>query len=773
MMKCPANKRPVATICSVMALTAAGHVHAQGTARDLPSVEDVEEIVVTAQKRLQNAQDVGISIAVVDPTQLRDMAITSPTAIADGIPSLRIDSPGPVNATYNLRGVSTRDINPHNEGAVAFFNDGVYISSGQATTSPLFDLERIEVLKGPQGTLFGRNATGGLIHVISRTPSREFDAYAQATGGSYNQYGFEGAMGGPLSESLAGRLSLFTNQRDGFITNQNGPDQEGLESYAGRAQLLFQPSEELDVLFSGRYSTYQPQPARGYDSKPLIVDASGAARAPTSQAEYAAYCTSLFAGVGGVPNGVTVAPPGALQRGNCFFAQPSTDTLTTSANNSSYSNDYAAGSVTVDWRFSETVSLTSISDFQDFTSDYLFDVDGSPLQLFNLAASSDIVQYSQELRLNGDAGSVRWTAGVYYLGIEGDFVGTFDTLNNPAFLSIAQVAPYAVDTRSYAGFAHVEYDFLPKWTVIVGARWTEDEKELRQQPSQCTDLSGGALCSLYANVLFPGTLAFAGYQGKIDKGDWAGKLMLNWKPADGQLVYAGVNRGNKVGSFNAGPGLLISPNQVPYDNEVLTSYEIGVKSTLPGDAVIVNGSVFYYDYQDYQTYSVLNAALQVFNTDATVEGAEIEITARPIERVTLKLSTTFVEAVQTDLVTATGVRDVRMPGAPKWSAYASTRYDWPVSFGSFDVMLDGAYVGERSSDAQDPVALRSPSYVRANASVGFESPSNQWNVRAWVKNFTDRDVLNFTANLAVIDGGYELIWEEGRTYGMSVGYNWR
>ncbi len=244
----------------------------------------LEEVVVTAQKRVQNAQDVGISISVLAPDQLQNLNITTATGIADRIPSMRVDSPGPVNATYNLRGVATRDVSPHNEGAVAYFNDGVYVSIGQATTAPLFDLERVEVLKGPQGTLFGRNATGGLVQAVSRKPSQTFDAYAQVNAGSFDQYGFEGAVGGPLTSTVSGRVSLFTNRRDGFITNQTGPDQEALENYSGRAQLLFEPSDTFNALLNVRYSTYQPQAARGYDSRPLIVDATGATRAPASRA---------------------------------------------------------------------------------------------------------------------------------------------------------------------------------------------------------------------------------------------------------------------------------------------------------------------------------------------------------------------------------------------------------------------------------------------------------------------------------------------------------
>src|SRR5262245_13104301 len=190
---------------------------------DVPAAADesgyavLEEIIVTAQKRAQSAQDVGISIAAIKGDELEQARLTSLPAIADRVPALRIESPGPVNGTLNIRGVASRDIGPHVEGAVVQFRDGAYVSFPGATSAPLFDLDRVEVEKGPQGTLVGLNATGGLIQVISKPPTDTFDAYARATAGNFSEKGFEGAVGGPLTDTLSARLSLYANSHDGYF----------------------------------------------------------------------------------------------------------------------------------------------------------------------------------------------------------------------------------------------------------------------------------------------------------------------------------------------------------------------------------------------------------------------------------------------------------------------------------------------------------------------------------------------------------------------------
>lgn len=739
----------------------------------------LEEIVVTAQKREQSAQDVGISIAAFRGDQLRQAGVTGLPDIADKVPALRIESPGPVNGTLNIRGVASRDIGPHVEGAVVQFRDGAYVSFPGATTAPMFDLDRVEVEKGPQGTLFGRNATGGLIQVISKPPTDTFDAYAQVTAGNFKEKGFEGAIGGPLTQSLSARLSLYANSHDGYFENSIGANQEAAKNYSARAQLLFRPGDDFSVLLNVHGSNFRPSASRGYPNDPLVQFPNQYARAPASAAEFAAFCKSSFAIAPLM--GYTLAPPGSDQHGNCFYAG-SSDPFKVTSNPTNYDNKWSGVTATVNWRITPQVWLDSISDYQHFNMDYSSDVDGSPYELFHFGQSARAWQASQEVRLSGTSDALRWVTGVYYLKIDGNYGGVFDLLNNP-FLLASFNSPYQQETESYSGFVHGEYDLASQWTLVAGARWTEDKKHLTQAPSTCTGNpvfgfvppTFAPICDFYRFVVFPNSLTFAGYDHGFSKGDWAGKLELDWKAAHGLLVYAGINRGTKAGGFNAGPGQLVDVANVEYKGEELTDYEGGFKWTTADQRARLNGAVFYYSYKNYQTYAVSSAGtLSAFNVDAHLKGAEFDFETRPVAGVTFQLGASWLDSLQKNVPSPTGgVNDYVIPDAPRWSGHALARYDLALPAGIFGLQADGAYVTSRTTDAVDTPALALPAYFRANASLDFASAKGGWTASLWCKNLTDKAVINLKTNLAPLVGGVEVIYEAPRTYGLTVGYRWQ
>ena len=276
----------------------------------------LEEVVVTAQKREQNIQDVGIAITAFTGDDLAARGIVNVQRLVDQTPGLNMEAPGgPANTTISVRGVGLRDIGPNAEAAVVMYRDGAYASFTPTVAMPLFDMDRIEVLKGPQGTLFGRNATGGLVHAISRRPTQEFEGYLQASGGEYGLLGFEGAVSGPLGQTVSGRLSLYSNQHDGWVENRTGPDGNELENYAARGQLLFEPSDALEIHLLGYYNSYDGT-VIGQDQKPLVRGPDGFEQLPTSLAEYAAFCGAPAP----IGPGSPVPIPGSLTYGNCYFA---------------------------------------------------------------------------------------------------------------------------------------------------------------------------------------------------------------------------------------------------------------------------------------------------------------------------------------------------------------------------------------------------------------------------------------------------------------------
>lgn len=750
--------------------------------------QELQEIVVSAQKRDENIQDVGIAITALTGEELQNRGLTSVQGLMDVTPGLRMESSGNAsNTTFTLRGVGQRDIAPQNEAATVLFTDGAYVSFLPAAGAPLYDIERVEVLKGPQGTLFGRNATGGLIHVISKRPSRVFDAYTQLTVGENGQFGIEGAVGGPLSDTVSGRLSFYSDRHDGYIENRSGEDGESLENYSARAQLLFEPNDDVSVLVNARASLFQPEAGRGQDPRPFIVDpATGEERYPRSAAEYAAYCNATF------PTaplfGFTLAPPGSERYGNCFFAEPDDDPFVSSFNETRWSNDIYGATVTVDWRLRDGLTLTSITDWLDMRARFLGDADGSDVPLFQFTQNSDGRQLSQELRLSGEGERTRWVAGIYYLDIDIDAHTNVGTIENPGFL-VNLLANYSQDTQSIAGFVQGEYDFADRWTVIAGFRWTEDDKHLVNRgdcvphPQFGVVPAGSAgpgfppvdmdMCQFLGTFVFPQSLQFQGYDGGFNDGNWSGKLQLNWRPMDDVLVYGGVTRANKAGGFNSGGGQFYGLEHVQYDQEILTSYEVGFKSTILGGTTRFNGAVFHYDYDDYQSYLVVDGFLRVLNVDAEIDGAELELITSPAEGWQLQAAVTWLDGEQKN-VPLGGNRfgSFVTPGTPKLSATGFARYEWPALGGRLGAQLGVSYVDERTSNAIDYRDLRLPSYTRLDARLTYTSDDGHWTGSLWVNNLTDEKIALFRTSFATLTGAVSTIYDKPRWFGATIGYRW-
>lgn len=300
------------------------------------------DIVVTAQRRAENLQKVPLSVAAVGGETLSARGVTNLSELPDLTPGLRAPNPGnPAVVTFSIRGVGQRDINIHNEGAVALFVDGSYISFSAALGQPLFDVDRVEVLKGPQGTLFGRNATGGLIQIISKKPTDTFDAYATIDYGSYNSVRVEGAIGGPLGHGFSARLSLYGEQADGYIKNAAGPNLNALKALSGRLQLQYKNEKGFKFLLSARATKWPDAPGVGLPATPFIIAADGARR-PNSYGEYANYCATISQGLNPNP------PIGSNLGGNCYTRVPNTTKDASFSSDDRFHSQYYALTGTAD-----------------------------------------------------------------------------------------------------------------------------------------------------------------------------------------------------------------------------------------------------------------------------------------------------------------------------------------------------------------------------------------------------------------------------------------
>ena len=727
-------------------------VHAQ-EATNAPAAgesDKLSEIIVTAQKREQNMQTVGTSITAFDANSLAQLGLHDVTDITQQVPGLQYNQFGSTVTVYNIRGVSQNDFSDHEEPPVAVYSDGAYIASTGALAGSLFDLQRVEVLRGPQGTLFGRNATGGTIQYVSNKPTDELEGYFDATVGNYDEIDTEGALSGPLAQGLDGRIAFAQDYHSGYIDNLVGHPVEDLNQLAFRAQLDYKPVSGLDFLVNlhGVNNDHETQ-----------GDYSWAASRPDA-------------------TGRGVFTPGLPDFNN--YIDPSTNPFDQEEGRRGIFNRTVWGITgTTTWK-TDAFTLTSVTDYLQVQKRYGEDSAATPYPVFTYDVFYHYNQYSEELRLNGDldGGALRWTGGLYYLHYLTLMDGLTDFNPNANFFCFPTVplsgcepgpgvayALFTLHDSSPAVFGQLEYDLSPKWTLIGGARYTYDNKSIDYLFNSTTSPFPFLQQLLYYN---PSTDPTAARDWNIVT--WKGEL--DYKVVKDTMLYASVNRGAKGGGWSAPTAFPVDPAQLPYNEEKLTSYEAGFKSTFWDGKARLNGDVFYYTYKDYQGFFLDIATEVVENVNAREKGGELELALLPAHGLTLQLGLSHLETIVPFVPTPAGIYvPGQMPQAPHWSLNAVARYEWAVPGGQLSVEADGKYNSYQYLELLNaPVDLQ-PGYLVANTQLGFMSENGHWEVDAWVKNIGDKWYRMYNLDLSSVLGMNEGVYGPPRTYGLTGRYH--
>ena len=715
----------------------------------------LEEIVVTAQKVEESAQEVGIAITAYSGDQLKELGFSGSLELEMHTPGLMTsDFSGGAGSVYTLRGVGQIDFGDHQEQTVAVYTDGAYNSFLGGVAFAMYDIERVEILRGPQGTLFGRNATGGVLHVITAKPTREPDGYVEVRAGEYGEYRGELAVGGPLSETVAARFAGVVHQSGGMIKNSLGPDQQDYDNYNGRLQLLWDASEDVEVLLSGYYGRYKNN-GLTYTTTRAIIDSEaltgpitggvndGQVKVATGQ-QYADFCSAYW--LAGAHY-----PPDTPDNVNCLFNEISSpnfdnlhrvDVIPNSDQWPGLPDNFLkrklyGGTGTVTWDVSETLRLVSITDYKALKKDYREDTDGTDLFAVSFYLDGgESSQWSTELRLQGQSEALQWIAGFYYLNIDHDFSGGMDA--DQIFLSSVR-NDTVMDTSTYAFFAQGEYEISPQFSIIAGFRWTEDEKDILVHGG-CTDVPGfEGTCDFFYGGMVQNNVTIA--TGRSE-GEWSGTFELNWRPDDDLLLYAKYSRGNKAGGYNTGYFTAFTREAFEFPGEVLTNYEGGFKSTIFEGRARLNGSVFYYDYQDFQSFFQLGNNFSVQPHDAEVLGGELELVASPWEGWEFAVGLSLLDAMQLDVNNNVVTRDRPMPYSPDVSVNALARYQWPMLDGMMSIQVDMAYFGEHTLNAIDHPGLTQDGYTLVNARLAWASDDGRWQADVSALNIGDVEYLN-------------------------------
>ncbi|WP_232359276.1 TonB-dependent receptor [Paraneptunicella aestuarii] len=742
-----------------------------------------EKITVTSQKREQFLDDVSIAVTAFSAPQMEMYGIEDSIDLIDFAPNVsRAGDLGGQRSIFNIRGVVQNDYADIAEAPVAVYVDGGYLASTQAQTFGMFDIQRVEILKGPQGTLFGRNATGGLVNTITAKPTEYTEGYAEFTAARFGQLRFETAISGELSDSVRGRFALMTNKMDNILDNiyEDGADPDprlgsvggGQDGYnddtkAIRAQLEFDLGEDGTALLAGNWSdTVKSEGPYQVVNTTEILDANGNVIDVIFAADDPMGCDRIQGGncvdgnfdgnpfrpgVGTDFNG-NIDPDGSGVQVNKDFAFDDQNKF-----------DSKGLMLTIDYFF-ENMDFVSVTDYKKFTRTVGLDSDqtASPELIFQ--SDGETTQLSQEFRFSGSTDNYKWVGGLFYLGIETDYLQGLAASPTAGFLAGEEANTIAnIDTDSYSIFGQIDYNLTDELVLVAGARLVQEDKALEGRVIQNANTNDRLVEVDYAN----GTLLeTANLENNQDL--WSAKVQLDYSPNDDALYYFGINRGVKAGSFNAP----LFGGYSSYDPEVLLSYEAGAKLTFMEGKMQFNSSVFYYDYSDYQSFSWVNNAGVVFNEEATFTGAEIEIFLNAAKGLDIMFNASYIDAVVEDLQVADGdFRDTTPPYTPEYQASGMIRYSWSVGEGNMAAVLSGSYQSETFHNARNFTAHKLDSQFKANANLTWKDSEDMWNVVVYVDNLTDEDDGIIGFDVSGFYGNTQIAYTKPRTYGITVRRN--
>jgi iron complex outermembrane receptor protein len=763
------------------------------------------DIVVTAQRREQKLKDVGIAITVLDKETIHDLNITNATDVVRAIPNLRFNAYASSQVVFNMRGVAQNSYGDEQEPPVAVYQDDSYSSSMATAGFPIFDLARTEALRGPQGTLFGRNATGGAVQFISTQPKDDTEGYLSATYGRFNETILEGALQGQIAKDFDVRISGLYDRDDGYIKDiiPGQPNRGANNHWALRGIFKWSPTTDFTAKLTLRYTEadHERQGAM-YALSPSCPNAQdqGVNLAPNQVCPlWAAYSGNkpgaMGTGFNGIVNGQNVI---AWQGGNPWTIAATGDPgVERQFFGATYRMDAKAG----------LFDLTSITDYQYLNKFYNEMGDSQPEFAYVQGATytpgpcpgipsvtcyapgtifnqrDRMNQVSEELRASTSFGKNYLVFGAFGMSIESHFHAQYAT---PFDQYDPQVEFYQ-QTRSFAFFAQDEYKFNDQWKVIAGARYWHDHKIgcyngqeywsgftmhycpdgiSFTDPNGATQASGGSITATPADT-HP---SYAGVTARAE---------LDFKPTVGTLIYAAYNRGSKSGGFSFSTGTPV-PGQAVYDTingiafrpEVLDDYEVGIKTSLPGHSNL-NIVAYYYDYHNYQAFEQVGYTQEIVNLQATAGGVEAEFSSHPIAGLTLNLTGSWEESHVPNVMLPDGVTvvDHDLPQAPHWSGNALIRYEFPLAGGNAMVQADSMYQSHMCFTLMCAPVEQEPAYHVENARIGFTPKDSNLDLAFYVNNIFNRAYRIYAYDGVYYSGATQSVYNRPRTWGVNVRYH--
>ncbi len=734
----------------------------------------IEEVIVTAQKRAESVQDVPIAISAMSADFVRNVGAQTVNDLGIYTPGLETRVTQATQPSFSIRGITTNDFGIGADPAVAVYVDGVYSGRSGASLTAFQDIERVEVLKGPQGTLFGKNAAAGAIHLISKKPSQDFEADVDFSVGNHDRRKMEAMVNVPLTDTLALRVNAMDYQRDGYRENQfNGKDIGDENSGGARASLLWEATEQTQVLVQVDYSNLDQDAA--VDSSLLLHDA---------------YSDDV---------NLDVTPKETLE--------------------------LWGGSITVESDFDD-VMFTSITAIKRFESTNRRDEDGTDLYTATLPAvgtgfyvplyfetenREENTSFSQEFRLSsqGDE-NLQWTLGAMYsrehakqdtlvnmtpemadgaAGLGGNFAGFGTGLFGLEGQLFREKASGDLVSKSYAIYGDMTYSLTNALDLTVGVRYTRDEKDY-----ELTTLHNDMSQNISAFTPFAsfGVVFPTEADGVKQDDSWSNvssRIVLDYSFSEDVMAYLSYATGYKAGGFNS--------TQVgqPFDEEQVTNIELGLKSTWFDSRLRLNAALYDYEYEDLQEYSTITGPggapqLVIRNQDAEGRGFEMDLIWAASENLTLSANYNYLDTEITDyeLLPGETAADDRqgeqLADAAKTTYNLGAEYVLPLNnLGELSFRMDYSYVGKRDFpdiNVADPTSQAlvdanmdewEDGYSNLNARITYLDASGNWTVALWAQNLTDEEYLYNINEPAAFFGSPSVIRSTPKFYGLDVSYS--
>jgi len=707
-----------------------------GTGANLAHAQ-LEEVIVTAQKREQSALDVPISIATMSGERFNALfeGGADIRALSTRVPGLYIESSnGRVAPRFYIRGLGNIDFDLAASQPVSVIMDEVVKENVVLKSFPIFDIDRVEVLRGPQGSLFGRNTTAGIVKFESFKPTEETTGRAKVDVGDYGTLNFEGALGGSITDNLQGRVAVLTQNRDDWIDNDYTGENDAIgeiEEKAIKGFLAWQPTETVDVLFGAHY--------RDLKGTSAIFRANILTTGDNDFNNNYDRETVYFDGGGGNPQ--------------------------------EYDND--GYNLKVSWDIG-AYTLTSITAYENANGFSRGDIDGGFGAVFlpemgpgfipfpsDTQDDADVEQFTQELRINNnDAERLFWQAGIFY------FDADLDVKTDPGFTDPTTVSH---SNEAWAVFGQGDYDLNDQWTLTVGARWSYDDKELD---------------------------APRGNDADIDDDQLSGNVSLAYSPDDNTTIWGKVASGFRGPSIQ-GRDVAFFGAASAADSETITSFEVGYKKQFFDNRARINAAAYYYEVDDQQFSAVGGDgnSIQLINADSSnAAGVEVDFEFMVNEYINLTLGYAYVDSeidddnlevavcgsgqcTPTDPLrvvdngdgttsTFANIDGNPFPNAPETTMSFTASFRYPVAQGEIFAYTDWAYQGDTNIFLYESKEYKTEDQFEGGLRAGYRQTSGQydWEVAGFVRNITDEENMqggiDFNNNTAFDN--------EPRIYGASV-----